>query len=287
MSSATELARRLESGEIITFDPCPFALPAHDDHAFLLAQELNAGKDINYNPHTRAVAGHVIQSDAATSRLAMLMEAFSTSATSWLRTLLPAYAGAWQLDRVSLRTEEEATRTLRLTARNDLLHFDAFPSRPTQGHRILRLYVNIHPTDERIWTTSETFAKVLEKYGAAVGLPGIYADTILHRVGQKLLGIFQPTEQTRTEYDGFMLRLHHFMKLNEEFQEHAPRKLLRFKAGSAWLLFADAISHAELRGQFALEHSFFIAPESLALPDQSPAALLERVSRAVPPSQAA
>ena len=60
---------------------------------------------------------------------------------------------------------------MRMTARNDLLHFDAFPSAPTRGHRILRLYVNINPTDDRVWSTSDTFAKVLEKYGDRVGLP--------------------------------------------------------------------------------------------------------------------
>ena len=32
------------------------------------------------------------------------------------------------------------------------------------------------------------------------------------------------------------------------------------------------LSHAELRGQYALEHSFFVAPESLVLPAESPLA---------------
>ena len=45
---------------------------------------------------------------------------------------------------------------------------------------------------------------------------------------------------------------------------------------SAWLVFTDTASHAALRGRFAMEHSYFIAPEVLALPAESPAALLQK-----------
>ena len=44
---------------------------------------------------------------------------------------------------MSYRPVEEATRKLRLKARNDLLHVDAFPTRPTNGWRILRCFVLI------------------------------------------------------------------------------------------------------------------------------------------------
>jgi hypothetical protein len=81
----------------------------------------------------------------------------------------------------------------------------------------------------------------------------------------------------RTEYDEFMLRLHHFLKTSDEFQECAARRLRHFKPFTAWLLFSDTISHAELRGQYALEHSFFVAPETLARPNESPPVLLERM----------
>jgi hypothetical protein len=279
-STQTTLEERLERGEIVTFESCPFALPTGDDLTILLRQQLKSSghKNISYNPASDTVAGFVQQSPNQDSRLQALLRDFSMHARAWLATQLPAYASAWQTDRASLRTEEEATRKLRLTARNDLLHFDAFPSRPTRGHRILRLYVNINPTDDRVWMTSDTFAKVLDKYGATVGLTNRHLSTWVRRVGQGILGLFQPNVLERTAYDDFMLRLHHFLKTNDDFQEHAPRKLWHFKPGTAWLLFSDTISHAELRGQHALEHSFFVAPQSLALPDESPPALLERMS---------
>lgn len=271
------LEERLERGEIVTFEPCPFALPAGRDLTFLMQQHLSGvvHKNISYNPATHAVSGFAVQTPQHVGRLQNLLRDFSQRTCSFLATLLPQYAQAWQPDRASLRPEEEATRKLRLTARNDLLHFDAFPSRPTRGQRILRLYVNLNPTDERVWMTSDSFARVLEKYGQQVGLPSSETNTWVRRLGHGLLGLFQPTVLERTEYDEFMLRLHHFLKSNDEFQEHSARKLWHFKPGTAWLLFSDTISHAELRGQYALEHSFFVAPETLAFPAESPPMLLQ------------
>ncbi len=157
-----------------------------------------------------------------------------------------------------------------------MLHIDAFPSRPTEGYRILRLYVNIHPTDPRVWVTSETFDKLLAQYGGAVGLPNLFSEGWAWRFGQGLLSIFQPGSSRRTVYDHFMLRFHHFLKASDHLQERSPKRFWHFPPGSAWLAFTDSLSHGDLRGRYALEHSFFIAPQSLALPELAPAALLER-----------
>jgi hypothetical protein len=280
MTIATaRLEDRLERGDIITWEPCPIMLPTGDDLTFLLQQQLksSAHKNISYNPAKHTVSSFARHSQKQADRLQGLMRDFSRRTCVWLARMLPRYAQAWRPDRASLRPEEEATRKLRLSARNDLLHFDAFPSRPTRGHRILRLYVNINPTDDRVWMTSDVFAKVLEKYGTTVGLPTQRDITWIRRLRQGIFSLFQPNASERTEYDDFMLRLHHFLKTNDEFQERAARKLWHFKPGTAWLLFSDTVSHAELRGQYALEHSFFVARQTLALPDESPSALLERL----------
>lgn len=268
---------RLERGEILTFSPCPFALPSGDAHDFLLAQRLKSSlhKHITFNPETGSVGGHLHDSPEQAARMQALLSDFGAGAAAWLAGLLPHYAAHWRPDRVSYRPEEEALRKARPTARNDLLHLDAFPSRPTRGWRILRLFVNVNPTDDRVWVTSETFARLLERYGATVGLPGPGGDGWARRLGQGLIGLFQPGVRARTDYDSFMLRLHHFLKTSDAFQEGAPRRFWRFPPGSCWLLLTDTLSHADLRGQYALEHSFFIAPASLALPAESPPALLE------------
>ena len=274
------LAERLEHGELVTFSPCPFALPADADRAFLFDQKLHsAKKNISFNPATEKVTGFAYQSDEQSDRLIAIMKGFAVAAHTWLAKLLPCYAASWRPDRASFRPEEEATRKLRLTARNDLLHIDAFPSRPSQGCRILRLYVNIHPTDPRVWATSDTFDTLLAQYGSAVGLPNLFSEGWATRFGQGLLSIFQPGSSERTIYDRFMLRFHHFLKANDQFQERAPRRFWQFAPGTAWLAFTDSLSHADLRGRFALELSFFVAPTSLALPDLAPAAILDRACR--------
>lgn len=271
------LQERLERGELVAFSPCPFSLPEGADRTFLFEQRLHSSKkDINYDPETEDVTGFDYQSDAQEDRLVRIMKDFSRSAQDWLAGMLPCYERAWRVDRASYRPEEEATRKLRLTARNDLLHIDAFPTRPTQGYRLLRLYVNIHRTDPRVWVTSETFDKLLAKYGTDVGLPNMFTEGWAWRFGQGLLSIFQPGSGERTIYDRFLLRFHHFLKTNDHFQERAPKRFWSFPPGTAWLAFTDALSHADLRGRFALEQSFFIAPQSLVLPELAPATLLER-----------
>jgi 3-deoxy-D-manno-oct-2-ulosonic acid (Kdo) hydroxylase len=272
------LAERLERGEVITFAPCPFALPAEGDLAFLCTQRTRGRihKDLAYDPSRDAAGGYRYQSAAQARRLCAVLGQFAHSATAWLACRFPGYAASWQPERVSFRPDEEAVRKLRRTARNDLLHFDAFPSRPTRGRRILRLFVNVNATDPRVWVTSDTFANIFARYGAAAGLPGPADDRWTRRIRHGLLSLFQPGAADRTHYDAYMLRLHHFLKSCDAFQESAPRRFWHFPPGSAWLLFTDAVTHADLRGQYALERSFFIAPQALALPNESPLALLEK-----------
>ena len=76
-----------------------------------------------------------------------------------------------------------------------------------------------------------------------------------------------------------MLRLHHFLKQDEVFQVHAARRVWTFPPGSMWVLFADGVAHAALRGRYVLEHSFFVPLELLHHPDDSPLAHLAAAGR--------
>lgn len=279
----------LERGDLLVFPNCPFPLPEGEDREFLCRQRVASSfhKNISFDPRTLGVAGHAHQDEGQTARLRSLLATFSRTATEWVARLLPGYAAAWEPDRATLRPEEEATRRLRQTARNDLLHLDAFPSRPSLGRRILRLFVNIHESEPRVWVTSEQFARLLERYGTEIGLADPPGVAWLREVGENVLRLLQPGRPAVTAYDGFMRRFHHFLKAHDEFQERAPRQFWRFPPGSAWLVFTDGLSHAELRGQYALEHSYFIAPQSLALPEEAPAAIFERACHRISPGHAA
>ena len=274
----TRFAERLERGDVIFYPICPFHLPEGEDRRFLLEQTLGsrAHKNISYDPRTQKAAGFRYRSSGQAERLRKLLADFSWTATAWLAGTLPRYAAAWRLDQVSFRPEEEATRRLRQTARNDLLHLDAFPSRPTNGHRILRLFTNINPVEPRVWVTSDPFAKLFARYGREVGLPTQDRVRLVDRLRRGVVGVFRPGRRDRSPYDAFMLRFHNFLKKNDQFQEHCPKRFWHFPPGSAWLVLTDTASHAALRGRFALEHSYFVAPHTLALPAEAPAATLER-----------
>ncbi len=270
------LEERLEKGELIFFPECPFALPREEDRQFLIQQHLRplSRKHITYDPTRNQIKGFLRISADQQERLRTILAGFSQSVTGWLLNTLPGYRGGCQRDRASFRPEEEATRRLRHLARNDLLHIDAFPNRPSQGRRILRVWVNCNPSEPRVWITSELLARVLERYGTRLGVAGLERSTWLNRLSERLLRLLLPDRPIRSAYDSFMLRLHDALKRDDEFQERSPKRLWTFPPGSAWILFSDARTHAELRGQFALEHSFFIEPGVLVCPNLSPLALV-------------
>jgi hypothetical protein len=274
-ASERALAQRLERGEVLHYTAAPFRLPAGDDLDFLLQQQLGsmAHKNISYDPATGKVSGFVRKSPEQPGRMQRIFADFSESVTAWVDEALPGYRGGRELDRCSFRPQEEATRRLRQTARNDLLHVDAFPGRPSRGRRILRVFANINPREPRVWATSEPFGRLLARYGTAAGLPAEGGGWLRH-LGRGLLGLFHPKLGRRSPYDAFMLRFHDYLKANEEFQERGPKRIWTFAPGSVWLAMTDTCSHAVLRGRFALEHSYFISPEVQALPQESPPALL-------------
>ena len=270
------IEERLERGEVIFYPTAPFPVPTGDDHAFLLQQQL-AGpvhKNISFDPATGRANGFSRRSAEDAERLRILFASFSSTTTEWLARTLPRYSVGWDLDRISYRPEEEATRRLRHIARNDLLHVDAFPGRPSQGRRILRVFANVNPREPRIWVTSEPFAALLQKYGRAAGLPGRAGSEWLEQIREGVVRLFRPGKVRRSAYDAFMLRFHDYLKRSEEFQERGPKRLWTFPPGSAWLAMTDTCSHSVLRGRYALEHSYFVAPHTLVLPEESPPALL-------------
>jgi hypothetical protein len=264
------LAERLEQGELVYFPVCPFALPQGEDREFLLKQQMryDSEPDISFDPTYGKLKGHNCSEDAA-ERLAYLLRTFSDAATGWLANLLPEYSGKWARDRATLCTEEEATRPLRHSIRNDLLHIDNFAGRPSAGRRILRIYVNINPTEKRVWITSERFDALLERFRARHRLPIRTVEEWCEPY-YGLQRLLNGDLSGRPAYDSFMLKLQQFLRSDELFQEEASRRFWHFPPDGAWVLFADGLSHAVLRGQFALEHSYFVPQTALVQPELSP-----------------
>jgi 3-deoxy-D-manno-oct-2-ulosonic acid (Kdo) hydroxylase len=274
--AALELtADALEREDLLFLPKCPFALPPLGQVDFLRRQEAVAfgHKDLSFDPHRGRLTGLRAPHPAEAKRLADILTQFSVQATEWVKHVFPKYAPGLVRDRVMLRTSEEATRTLRLTARNDLFHVDNFATRPTNGRRILRVSVNINPTDPQVWATSERFPQLLAMFAAQSRVP---ARSVAEWTApaRQVVRLFAGGRARKSAYDAWMLKLHHFLKENNQFQATAKRRVWTFPSGSAWVLFADGVAHAQLRGRFTLEHSFFVPVQRLERPDESPLALL-------------
>ncbi len=273
--------RALEEGQILCFPRTPFELP-EADRAFLLSQrQVEAGyhKNIAYRPESGRVSGFVKQGPGKDETLRRVLRNYSRRAVEFAGRLLPTYARAWHVDFASFRPQEEAGRRLALRARNDLVHVDAFPTRPSGGDRILRVFTNIHPTAPRVWQTAETFDELAARFAVSSGLLArARRSSGWQGLRRGLRAVGLPIA-ARSAYDEFMLRFHHFLKANQAYQEREARKVThRFPPDSTWIVFTDMVSHAVLSGQYALEHTFIVARASLALPDRAPIAILERLA---------
>ena len=272
---------RLEEGNILHFEKSPFEL-APDEVQFLLDQkqsEAGYHKNIAYRPLSGRLTGAGEGSDSDKQRLRAIMQRFSQRVIEFTGQLLPPYARSLAVDFASFRPQQEAGRQIRQRARNDLLHVDSFPTRPSHGNRILRVFTNISPTEPRVWVTSETFDKLAVRFAGTGGMP--LPKRIASGPKKILMNLARAAgihSLARPPYDEWMLSFHHFLKENREFQDLCPRTRWEFPPHSAWLVFTDMVSHAVLSGQFALEQTFIISKHALVLPDKAPLRILERIA---------
>jgi hypothetical protein len=283
---AREWCAQLEAGEILYFPQTPIAIPA-DDLKFLLGQQQTDSslhKNIAYKPNIDKLSGvDTKTADAqAVARLQSIMRNYSRAVTDFLTGFLSPYRANWQLDYASFRPQEEEGRDLALRKRNDLLHTDAFPTRPTHGARILRFFNNIHPERTRDWIVGDPFEQVVKQFAPKEIAPK--PDTAASKAGKSLaravgLGAAIPSIK-RSPYDDFMMRFHNFLKENESFQRECVKHPWQFPAGSSWMVYTDTVPHAVLAGQYALEQTFLVRPEALVAPEHSPLKVLEEIAGA-------
>ncbi len=282
---ATEASRQeyrdLEAGDILYFPTSP-PLVTHEERTFLVTQRQIDGslyKNISYRPSEDQLRG-VDQKDAAQlKRVHEIMRAFSSRSIAFAASFLKHYASTWKVDYASFRPIEEQGRKASLHSRNDLLHFDSFPTRPSHGDRLLRIFVNIHPERSRIWLTSDHFEALAGRFAGKVGLtrtPNLL-DTWKRAVVKLGARMGLPVID-RPPYDAFMLKIHHTMKEDAAFQESCRKDRWEFPAGSAWIVFTDGTSHACLSGQYMLEQTFIVRRSGLTCPDLAPISILERIA---------
>jgi hypothetical protein len=274
---------RLEDGQILFFPETPFELPAEDREFLIGARQASARyhKNISFRPREGRVRG-LERGTAGERRLAAILAAYSQRVTRFATTFLAPYAQGLQLDFASFRSIEESGRNLPLKQRNDLLHTDAFPTRPTHGNRILRIFTNLNPAEPRVWLTGEPFHVLAPRLAGDAGLEDCAeaARSAWRRWTRSLprlasaLGVPWPD---RSPYDRFMLGFHDYLKANRVFQDSSAKSRWEFPPNSTWIVFTDSVPHAVLSGRFALEHTYIVSECDLVLRDRSPREVLEKL----------
>jgi hypothetical protein len=133
----------LENGKVLYFPNLAFALT--ESARFLLSSALSDGraKNVSLDPASGSVRG-TLATDRERLHLDAMMEAFAGAATSFVSDLFPSYAANLERARTSYRPVEIVGRQYSRLDDDTLLHIDAFPSTPTQGRRILRIFSNIN-----------------------------------------------------------------------------------------------------------------------------------------------
>jgi 3-deoxy-D-manno-oct-2-ulosonic acid (Kdo) hydroxylase len=278
--------RQLEAGDILFFPRTPVPIP-QQDLEFLLGQQQTGSKlhkNIAYKPGLDRISG-LDEATAGTEdfkRLQAVMRRYSQDVVRFLTGFLLPYQGRWQLDYASFRPQEEMGRDLPLRRRNDLLHTDAFPTRPTYGARILRFFNNINPAKTRDWVVTDPFPALVARFAPRqipLPAPANPATRALRSLaGSAGLGAVVPSIK-RSPYDEFMMRFHNFLKENAEFQAGCRKEYVQFPPGSSWMVYTETVPHAVLSGQYALEQTFLVDHRAMVAPDSSPLAVLEGMTQ--------
>jgi hypothetical protein len=263
-----QLAHAVESGQVLAFPHLAFAL-APDERRFLDVR-WSDGRAKNISLEGDAIRGAQGAPDDLRA-LAAMIGRFAGAATGLVSRLFPAYAKAAQRARTSYRPHPATGRAVSWRKDDARLHVDAFPSRPTHGERILRVFCNVNPDGvDRVWRVGEPFAEM-----AARLLPRVRR----MRTGEAaLLAALHVTRSRRSEYDHLMLGLHDAAKADLDYQHASPQEEVHFAPGTTWICFSDQVMHAASQGQFMLEQTIHLPLAALYEPERSPLAVLERLT---------
>jgi hypothetical protein len=268
--TAAGLEGVLEDGNVLYFPHLPFRF--EDTEQRFLAERWSDGKakNISYRGASTPIRGaQGTPEDLA--ELTAVLARFADSAESLVKVLFPRYVGFLRRGFTSYRTARVEGRVTSWRKDDTRLHVDAFPSNPTGGMRLIRVFTNVNPEGlPRVWRVGEPFPRHAERFfpKARRPLPG-WAWLLEH------LGI---TKSRRTDYDHYMGQLHDLGKADLDYQDSSPQRTFPFPAGTSWVVFSDQVLHAVMSGQFMLEQTFYLDPQHLVQPETGPLRVLERLA---------
>ncbi len=258
----------LESGKVVFFPHLAFTL-TESEKRFLNPDIVNPkSKNISYDIGNDRFAGSLLTGEDALE-LKEMVKRFAIASRKFLVQLIPHYEKTLVQAKTSFRPVEIFGRKSSYKKDDTRLHVDSFPSSPTQGKRILRLFSNVHPgTKPRVWHIGEPFEDVVKKMAPRARRP---------LCGEAaLLQFLRITKSYRTPYDHYMLQMHDAMKYDMDYQKNVPQEEMLFPPGSSWMVYTDQASHAAMSGQHVLEQTFHLPVSGLKNPHKSPLKVLEK-----------
>jgi hypothetical protein len=270
-----EAARALEGGAVLVLPRLAFALSPAERR--FLSPQWSDGRAKNVSLEGSTLKG--ARGNAADlAQLATMIARFAASAAGLVTALFPAYAPYVKRARTSFRPQPAVGRPVSWRKDDSRLHVDAFPSRPSRGERILRVFSNVSATEPRVWRVGEPFETM--------------AATLLPRISHPrpgvalLLAAVRATKGVRTEYDHLMLGLHDRAKADLAYQRDCAQETASFAPGTTWICFSDQVMHAAVSGQYMLEQTIHLPHAALYEPARAPLAILERLTgRALAPAR--
>jgi 3-deoxy-D-manno-oct-2-ulosonic acid (Kdo) hydroxylase len=264
----TKAVDALEIGKLLYAPRLHFEL-SEAERRFLSPEYLDGkSKNVSYRPGAGVPRGTRCQGSERDELLGMLRRYYDR-ASHLLKALLPGYADHLISGFTSFRPAEIAGRAASWRRDDTRLHVDAFPSRPTRGLRILRVFTNVNPELPRIWRVGEPFERVAAKFVPRIRAPLPGSSWLLHRL--------RIVKGRRTEYDHFMLGIHDQMKADQDYQSQVPQMEVALPPAVTWACFTDSVSHAAMSGQFAFEQTFYLPVSAMKDPERSPLRVLERL----------
>ena len=266
--SRPEWTAALEAGKVLFFPRLGFAV--QPDEQALLREDMLAPKSRNVSLGADGVLKGAAGSAQDQQALAAMVGRFRQQALQLVDDLLPEYKGQLRVAPTSFRPKQVETRAQSVRADDQRMHVDAFPSRPSYGERLLRVFTNLNPHGvPRVWRVGEDFETIARRY-----LPQAKP----YRLWQaKVLNAVHATKSLRSEYDHLMLQLHDLMKFDEQYQKNGTQVTVPFPPGSVWVCFSDQATHAVMSGQFMMEQTLYLPPGKEVDPQASPLAILTRL----------
>jgi hypothetical protein len=288
-SNPEEIQDAMERAEVVYFDESPVPLPDASDLEFMrtgLPHELQV-KNISYHPESKTIPRFDAAPEVA-ERMQRILRTHGERVEAFLRRSCPAFVPGWTVGTTSFRSIEEQGRKLKPRSSNELVHVDAGAYGATNGARILRFFVNIHPTRDRVWGTKGSFYDLLQRDPAL--LEAARGGKRLIRVekgplGKLYSGLIAAASKVypllrvidSSPYDRSMRRIHNYMKEDSRFRDSREGyQEIHFPPLSAWMVFTDGISHSVLTGQHALVTTVLVPLANCRIKDLAPFEVLSR-----------